>query len=59
MRTGGAGLIGGALLEDAWQDHDEAEQEQGYQEGVSSGALFSSFQLLIIRYPPHRLPGWC
>lgn len=31
--VGGAGLIGGALLEDAWQDHDDHEREEGYQDG--------------------------
>lgn len=36
---GGAGLIGGALLADAWEDHDQAEQEEGYQEGEHLSVL--------------------
>jgi hypothetical protein len=30
---GAAGLIGGALLEDAFEDHDEHEREEGFDQG--------------------------
>lgn len=31
---GGAGLLGGAVLEDLWQDHDQNEREEGFQDGT-------------------------
>jgi hypothetical protein len=30
---GGAGLVGGALLMDAFEDHDEREREEGFDQG--------------------------
>jgi len=34
---GGAGLLGGALLENAWEDHEEREREDGFLEGEAFG----------------------
>ncbi|KAF8841298.1 hypothetical protein BDN67DRAFT_532713 [Paxillus ammoniavirescens] len=35
--AGGAGLVGGALLMDAFEDHDEREREEGYDQGYDQG----------------------
>ncbi|KIJ70620.1 hypothetical protein HYDPIDRAFT_105364 [Hydnomerulius pinastri MD-312] len=32
-RTGGAGLVGGALLMDAFEDHEDNEREEAYDQG--------------------------
>ena len=34
LLAGGAGLVGGALLMDAIDDHDQSEYQEGYQEGI-------------------------
>jgi len=36
--AGGAGLVGGALLMDAFEDHDDREREEGYDQGYQNGA---------------------
>lgn len=33
--AGGAGLLGGALLENAWDDHEDNEQREAYDDGAS------------------------
>lgn len=33
LLAGGAGLLGGVLLENAFEDHDQDEREEGYQQG--------------------------
>lgn len=40
LAAGDAGLIGVALLENAFEDHEDKEYEQGYEQGA-----FSSFLL--------------
>jgi len=35
--AGGAGLVGGALLMDAFEDHDEREREEGFDQGYQDG----------------------
>ncbi|KAG6328829.1 hypothetical protein ID866_10260 [Astraeus odoratus] len=35
--TGGAGLVGGALLMDAIEDHDEHERAEGFDQGYDQG----------------------
>ncbi|EPT03166.1 hypothetical protein FOMPIDRAFT_1035543 [Fomitopsis schrenkii] len=35
LAIGGAGLLGGAVLEDLWQDHDENEREEGFQDAMA------------------------
>lgn len=32
--SGGAGLLGGALLENAWDDHEENIERESYDDGV-------------------------
>jgi hypothetical protein len=43
--SGGAGLLGGALLMDAFDDHEDRQEEQAYDQGQSlpesSCALFN------------------
>ncbi|EGO01464.1 hypothetical protein SERLA73DRAFT_176741 [Serpula lacrymans var. lacrymans S7.3] len=38
LLAGGAGLVGGALLMDAFEDHNEDEREEGYDQGFQDGA---------------------
>jgi mevalonate pyrophosphate decarboxylase len=33
--SGGAGLVGGALLMDAFEDHEDRQEEQAYDQGQS------------------------
>ncbi|KAJ3476794.1 hypothetical protein NLI96_g10918 [Meripilus lineatus] len=40
LAAGGAGLVGGMLLENALDDHNDYEREMGYQEGFQDGADF-------------------
>jgi len=37
LLAGGAGLVGGALLMDAIEDHDRNEYDQGYNQGFDQG----------------------
>jgi len=37
LLAGGAGLVGGALLMDAIEDHDQDEREEGYDQGFDQG----------------------
>ncbi|KAF9242939.1 hypothetical protein BU15DRAFT_60222 [Melanogaster broomeanus] len=37
LLAGGAGLVGGALLMDAIEDHDDHEREEGYDQGYQDG----------------------
>ncbi|KAF9224413.1 hypothetical protein BS17DRAFT_801869 [Gyrodon lividus] len=37
LLAGGAGLVGGALLMDAIEDHDEHERDEGYDQGFQDG----------------------
>jgi len=37
LLAGGAGLVGGALLMDAFDDHEEREREIGYDQGFDQG----------------------
>jgi hypothetical protein len=39
--SGGAGLVGGALLMDAIEDHDDHEREEGYDQGQSLSEKFA------------------
>lgn len=34
LSSGGAGLVGGALLADAFENHEEREEEQAYDQGT-------------------------
>ncbi|KAF8554084.1 hypothetical protein OG21DRAFT_1509317 [Imleria badia] len=47
LLAGGAGLVGGALLMDAFEDHDERERDigydQGYDQGFDQGGLDGGF----------------
>lgn len=52
--VGGAGLVGGALLMDAVEDHDEREREIGYEQG-----LFRIFGTLrFLNLPAGFDNGW-
>ena len=35
--TGAAAAVGGALLENAWEDHDESERQEGFDQGYDNG----------------------
>lgn len=35
--AGGAGLVGGALLANAFEDHDNEERQEGYDQGYADG----------------------
>lgn len=35
MYSGGAGLLGGVLLDEAFDNHDNNEYDQGFQDGES------------------------
>jgi len=35
--AGGAGLVGGALLANAFDDHEDREREEGYEHGFEDG----------------------
>ncbi|KII95984.1 hypothetical protein PLICRDRAFT_170573 [Plicaturopsis crispa FD-325 SS-3] len=37
LAAGGAGLVGGALLTEAFEDHDDHEREEGYDQGYQDG----------------------
>ncbi|TFY60613.1 hypothetical protein EVJ58_g5040 [Rhodofomes roseus] len=37
LAAGGAGLLGGVILEDLWQNHDEHEREEGYDDAMQDG----------------------
>jgi hypothetical protein len=37
LLAGGAGLVGGALLMDAIEDHDDHEREEGFDQGYQDG----------------------
>lgn len=41
-RIGIGGLAAGALLENAWDDHEDREEEQAYDQGMHSRTLHSS-----------------
>lgn len=53
---GGAGLVGGALLADAFEDHDEHEREEGYQDGSCPRHINSA--LCLSKCLLYRLSGW-
>lgn len=46
LLVGGAGLIGGALLENAFEDHDQDEREEGYQQGEQFLPFVSTILLI-------------
>jgi hypothetical protein len=37
LLAGGAGLVGGALLMDAFEDHEDRVEEQAYDQGYDQG----------------------
>jgi hypothetical protein len=37
--AGGAGLLGGALLTEAFEHHEHREEEQAYDQGYDQGQL--------------------
>ncbi|KZT74466.1 hypothetical protein DAEQUDRAFT_782151 [Daedalea quercina L-15889] len=37
LAVGGAGLLGGALLGDLWEHHEEHEREEGFQDAMQDG----------------------
>ncbi|OBZ71854.1 hypothetical protein A0H81_08115 [Grifola frondosa] len=37
IAAGGVGLLGGALLAEAWESHDDHEREIGYDQGFQNG----------------------
>jgi hypothetical protein len=38
LGSGGAGLVGGALIMDAFEDHEDRVEEQAYDQGKSLAA---------------------
>ncbi|KAH7924831.1 hypothetical protein BV22DRAFT_1195641 [Leucogyrophana mollusca] len=41
LLAGGAGLVGGALLMDAIEDHNEDERQEGYDQGFQNGENYA------------------
>jgi hypothetical protein len=37
LAVGGGGLLGGALLADAFEDHNRDERDEGYDQGYQDG----------------------
>jgi len=37
LLAGGAGLVGGALLMDAFEDHEDRQDQQAYDQGYDQG----------------------
>ncbi|KAF8304796.1 hypothetical protein DL93DRAFT_2090126, partial [Clavulina sp. PMI_390] len=37
LLAGGAGLVGGALLMDAFEDHEDHEEREAYDQGYQDG----------------------